>query len=417
MPSNRPTFHLALMVALPVTFFQQGVDAAEWVAEPSVMLREEYNDNYRLTSTDPDKVWKTSLDPRLKLSRRTEVWDVNATGRIRADYFSGEDGLDTVDNFLDIGAKRTLQRGSFGAALRQANDTTLQNEILDIDTGITVQQIDRTQRSASVTGQYMLLETTAIEGSVGFSTVDYDEGEQFGLLDYDYFTPTLRVIRHLDQKTQVFGVLSHSRVRYDNASDLESKTDSLQLGATYEITETWKVNGSVGSRRTRSSETLPIAVERPGFEILYPDVYDIEFVPRDSESSGLVYNASIDRKFETGRVTVSAMSAVTPSAIGTDTESTQIDLRGIRDFTAQLSAALAVNYYRSEAVGGAVSRANTDRFRVSPSVNWRLDRDLILSAGYVFTRVERGTTSTGDADSNAVYVSLGYAWPRIAVSR
>lgn len=417
MPSNRLAYHLALAAALPATSIHQQANAAEWVAEPSVTLRQEYNDNYRLTSTDPDKVWKTTLDPRLRLSRRTELWDVNATGRIRADYFSGEDELNTVDNFLDAGAMRKLERGSVGASFSHANDTTLQNEVLDVDTGVTVQQIDRTRRGATLIAQYMLLETTSIEGSVGFQTVEYDDGARYGLLDYDYFTPTLRVVRYLDQKTQVFGVVSHSKVSYDNASDLESKTDSLQLGAAYDISETWKVNGSVGSRRTSTSETLPIAVERPGFEVLYPDVYDIEFVPRDSESSGVVYNASIDRKFETGHVTLSAMSSVTPSATGTDTESTQVNLSGTRDFTAQLSGALAVNYYRSEAVGGAVSRANTDRFRVSPSVNWRLDRELTLSAGYVFTRVERGTTSTGDADSNAVYVSVGYAWPRIAVSR
>lgn len=416
MSKNRPTFRLALAI-LPASLIAKGADAAEWVAEPSVKLREEYNDNYRLTGTDQDKVWKTTLDPRLKLSRRTEVWDVNASGRIRADYFSGDDELNTVDNFLDIAAKRTLQRGSFGATVSQANDTTLQNEVLDVDTGVTVQQIDRTQRSATATAQYMLLETTAIEGSVGFSTVDYEEGEQFNLLDYDYFTPSLRLVRHLNQKTQIFGLLSHSRVRYDNVSDLESKTDSLQIGAAYEISETWTVNGSIGSRRTRTSQSIPVAVERPGFEILFPYIYDITYVPRDSESSGLVYNARVDREFETGRLSLNAMMSVTPSATGTDTESTRIELLGTRNLTTQLSATLAVSYYQSEAVGGAVSRANTDRFRVAPSVDWRLDQDLTLSAGYMFTRVERDIASAADADSNAVYVSLGYAWPRTAVSR
>lgn len=417
MPTNHSPFYCALVVALPAAFMVLDVHAAQWAAEPSVTLREEYNDNYRLSSNDPDKVWKTTLDPRLTLSRRTEIWDLSAAGRIRADYFSGADGLNTVDNFLDVGAKRRLERGLFAATITQANDTTLQNEVLDIDTGVTVQQVDRTRRGLNLTANYMLLETTAVEGSIGFSTVDYDDGEQFNLLDYDYLTPTLRLIRHLDQKTQIFGILSHSRVRYDNASDLESKTDSLQLGAAYEITETWKVNGSIGSRRTRTSETIPVAVVRPGFEILYPDVYDIRYMPRDSESSGLVYSGSLTRQFETGELRLNATQSVTPSATGTDTESTRIDLLGNHDFTAQLSATMAVSYFQSEAVGDGTSRANNDRFRISPSLRWRVDREVTVSAGYIFTQVQRGFANADDVDSNAVYVSVGYAWPQFAVSR
>ncbi len=308
---------LALAAALTASL---GVDAAEWVAEPSVNLREEYNDNIRLTSADHDSVWGTILDPRLKLSRRSDLWDVNASGRLRASRYTGQSELDTIDNFFDVAAKRKLERGSLDASASQINDTTLQNEVLDFDTGLTVTQIDRTQRNLRLAGEFMFTEATWMEAPVDYDTLEYDGGTQYGLLDYTYLTPGLRVIHQLDPQTQVFGILNRSKVDYDTTTELESTTDSLQLGAAYDITETWKVSGSVGSRRTSTSSLVPTAVPRPGLEFLFPFIYDIAYVPRDSESTGLVYDASLTRKFETGSLSLSANRSVTPGSTGTDTE-------------------------------------------------------------------------------------------------
>ena len=44
------------------------------------------------------------------------------------------------------------------------------------------------------------------------------------------------------------------------------------------------------------------------------------------------------------------------------------------------------------------------------------DEDMRLSAGYSRTRIERGVSGY-TADSNMVYINLGYSWPKISVSR
>jgi len=46
------------------------------------------------------------------------------------------------------------------------NDTTLQNEELDFDTGVTVRQIDRTRRSLRLGGEYMFTETNWLDASL-----------------------------------------------------------------------------------------------------------------------------------------------------------------------------------------------------------------------------------------------------------
>lgn len=387
--------------------------AAEWVAEPSVSLRGEYNDNIRLTTAEHDAVWGLILHPKLALSRRTELWDLSATGRVRGAAYEGQDGLNTVDNFLDIAAKRQLERGSLEASAGLAYDTTLQTEFLDLDTGLVVNQIDRTRKELRVAGSYILTEATWVEGALGYSTIEYDGGEIYGLLDYDYLTPSLTLIHQLDARVKVFTVLSHSRVDYERADQLESKTDSMQIGGSYDLSERWKLNGSIGARRTSTSNVVP--VERPGFEIFYPFIYDL--ADRESETTGLVYNAALSRSFETGNISLNATRSITPSSTGTDTDTTSVSINADRRFNAKLSGRLAVSYFQSESVGNTRTLADRERYRVEPSLSWSLDRDLRLSTGYSYTHVSRGSAGAGTADNNAVFVSLGYYWPRMAVSR
>lgn len=391
--------------------------AAEWVAEPYVFVRGEYDDNFRLTNLPHDDVWGLIADPRLKLSRRSELWDFSASGRVRAANYIGEDRLNTVDNFFDASAKRRLERGSVEASASLINDTTLQNEFLDFDTGLTVFNIDRSQRELRLAGEYLFTETDWVEASIAYSKLDYKDGERYGFLDYDYLTPSLRLIHQYNPQTQVYGILSHSKVDYDIATDLESTTNSLQLGVAYDITETWNVSASVGSRRTETSSLVPTAVPRPGLEFLFPFIYDVVFVNRDSESNGLVYDATLSREFETGSLKLSASQSVTPSSNGTDAETTIINLDGTYAIDAKLSAGLAVSYYQSSTVGDIRTRADNDRYRIAPTLTWRLDEELSLNTGYTYTRIQREALTGEAADSNAIFVSLGYVWPRMSVSR
>lgn len=411
-PSRLSAGPLAVLAAVTLN-----ASAAEWLAEPSITARAEYNDNIRLTTVEHDDVWGLIVDPKLKLSRRMELWDASASTRLRAERYEGQDGLNTVDNFFDVALARRFERGGLDVSAALAKDTTLQNESLDLDTGLTIDQIDRTRRDLRIAANYMFTEATWLEATVDYSTVEYDDGERYGLLDYDYLTPGLRLIHQLDPKTQVFAVLSHAKVDYDTASELESKTDSLQLGAVYEFTERWKLSGSIGSRRTRTSQLVPTLVPVPGFEFFFPLFSTTELLPRDSESTGLVYNATLTRKFETGNLDLNATRSVTPSSTGTDTDTTAVTLTANRRFTTKLSGRLAVSYFQSETVGETRTTADRDRYRVGPSLSWQLDEDLLLHGGYTYTHLSRTSGGSDAVDSNVAFISLGYTWPRMSASR
>jgi long-subunit fatty acid transport protein len=132
-----------------------------------------------------------------------------------------------------------------------------------------------------------------------------------------------------------------------------------------------------------------------------------------------VYDFKLTRKFETGSVSLIAAQTVSPRSTGVDNETTRVSLQGRRSFSAKLSGALAVSYIRATRVTDVQTQqaGSTDRYRIAPSLSWQLDRDLVLGAGYTYTSIDRGTATDAEADSNVAFVSLGYTWPRMAVSR
>lgn len=412
-PHRRHAFTLLILLACssPPAF------TAEWSITPSVNLRQEYNDNIRLTHRPHDSVWGTKLTPRLELRRATEIWDVSANGRVRSAWYHGQDGLDTTDSFLDGAIKRRFERGSWDIRASLANDTTLQDETVDLDTGLTTAQIDRTQKSIALSSQYMFNEISWLQASLEYRQVTYDDGERYGLLDYDYAMPSLQIVHQLTPKAQIYSTLVYSKVDYDVSSALESETSSLSIGTKYNINKLWTVNGSIGARRTDTSQFVLDAVPRPGFEALYPLIFDVVSLPRDSSTTGVVYDASLSRKLETSTLTLSASQSINPSSTGTDTESTSATLSGNHQFTAKLSGYLAVNFLRSTTVGDIDTRNDYTRMRISPSLSWRIDRGFILDTGYTYTRIKRETSNNTETDSNVAYISINYVWPKIATSR
>jgi len=201
------------------------------------------------------------------------------------------------------------------------------------------------------------------------------------LNDFDTLTPGLSLVHQFNQQTQVFGTLSHSETQYDDLTDTESKTDNLQLGVVYDITETWQARASAGRQRSNTNQRISTAIPRPGFEFLFPFVYDIVDVTRDYESTGTIYDARITRKFETGSLGLSASQSAEPSSSGVVEERTRINLNGDYRFSTKLSARLVASYGKSSTLAaGAIRRARNQMrtaIGIAPSLtciwtrNWR----------------------------------------------
>ena len=121
------------------------VVAAEWSIEPSISLREEYNDNIRFTTSPHPGVWYSRISPSLKLSSKTEVSEVSGLAQLNLNQYACDPQVENRnDKFLTLFTRLESERNTWAMNGSYIQDSTSESE--RANTGVVHQT--RTQRSA-----------------------------------------------------------------------------------------------------------------------------------------------------------------------------------------------------------------------------------------------------------------------------
>ena len=414
---------LSLLMGLSLPVF-----AAEWSAEPTVSLRNGYNDNIRLTTGDRDSVWETGVTPAVKFGVAKENQGLfgNADVSIRR-FYGGSDAnssslLDREDYHLRVDSYHRTERNEFGADIAVTQDSTLDSE-LD-ETGQVIE--DRATRLSTALGPRwtrVLNEKTKLNLVYRYNRVDYsDEVGANSLVEYDYHTASASLVRNLTPLTQ--GTLSTSFSRYEPETGLDSDTYAIQAGITRQHSETLSTSWLAGRRQTNSDTLIPTGFcvgADPGASfpkctggIPVQTGTDTD----ETNNTGATYAASITKLLEKDTLGASLTRQATPSGDGELLDTTRLALTGEHRFTETLRSNLTVEYYTRDTIVNASAQPETgDRnfFRIRPSLTWQWQREWLLAGEY---RYAENDTNNGDtATQNAVYLTLTYRPTKIFTSR
>ena len=189
---------------------------------------------------------------------------------------------------------------------------------------------------------------------------------------------------------------SNNPVHIDFTTDDDNYNLSWQMS--YQWTELWSIDGSLGYRRLDSERTDTIGN-----------------VTTD-RSSGASYNFSATRTGELNNVTVELSKQLSPSSDGNVSEYERIAVLWGRQLSEQWSLNLSTSYQESTSAStnDDTKRKNLD---FSPSLNWRFSPIMSLNLGYTFRKQEQEGSINQDVESNGLSVSLNYNWDGIRVSR
>jgi len=140
-----------------------------------------------------------------------------------------------------------------------------------------------------------------------------------------------------------------------------------------------------------------------------------------SQDSGSVYNANLEKQFETAHLTVTASRSLNPTGNGQQAITDFVSFNLSRPFTAKLTGYLAAdgynyNYRISSRTGGVPPAGDYRLYHIGPSFYWRTAPEWNLDGGYRYTYIRREVETTA-ATSNLLYLTLTYQWPKISVSR
>lgn len=372
------------------------------------MLREEYNDNINLTATPHNSVWGTILTPSVKFAKSTEVSQTSASVIYNINRYSGQTGLDRIDQFYVFNSNYKTERDVWAGDFSYTRDSTLASELSQ--TGIVLTRAQHKLLTLTPSWTRALSEQTSLKLSYQFNNSSYDGGAASGLVDYTYHTAEADWLYQANEKNQLSLSASYSRFQTAGAN-YTANTVGLQAGLTHGFSETLQGTVVLGVNQTRStvkSTSLQFVPVPPFFVSVVNTATTSNLVP--------VLSAQLTKQFESGSINLSASRQLVPTGNGSLVETNRLGLGATRSFNEKLTGSANAAVYRSRYIGSAVVAPNSLYYQADFSLGWQMSEHWKLDSGYRYARSAYQNNSVAPV-SNLVYANIRYDWQKISVSR
>ena len=136
----------------------------------------------------------------------------------------------------------------------------------------------------------------------------------------------------------------------------------------------------------------------------------------NSVDRGSVYDTALEKQFEAGNLRLGYNRDVSTSGNGVQVETNALSLALQRSLDVRNSLFFNTSAYRIQSLETALS--NTDRryYQAEPGWRWRCAETCSMELSYRYTYLNYLNTSAS-AKSNALILSLSYAWTKLYISR
>jgi len=390
---------VVMLVAMHLLY--SGSALAElWRFSPSLTLEGRYDDNIRLRTIPHNDVAGLLLKGQLGFSRLTEVGGV--TGRLHLDLseYRGDNELnDNNENlYLTFASHHNTELNKFSILGSFKSDTTLRKfdavdapdegdvdiPESDIDDGIVSVDIRRNILKISPSLEYKFTERTSLNAVLGYVDVSYQDNQVgSGLFDHDQSSLNAGITHSLNERDSFNTSLGYKFFQSPDNANNQADSYDFTLGYSRSFSEIMSGRIDVGVNYTQQESNLG-----------------------NRDISGYVLRVNLKRKTEQKRFNLSFSHDLTPSGSGFITESNQLKLRMIHNFSKRLSGSVNFVYTDRDPVNSSQSKADK-YFAFQPRLNWKFDRWWKLSAGYQFRSKENGN-DVEKAESNAVFLSISH---------
>jgi len=390
--------------------------AAEWSITPTLGFGGQYSDNIFLSATNPNNVTGNTITPEVKFNRINPNSAASIGARAQFTQYS-DDNIDDADvQYLTFNSRyRAQQRSTWrinGTFRRDTTITTARNvdelidnsvidEItgepididIDTDTGLVEVEVRRNRLNLDPSWQYTLTERTSLQFGYRLLDVYYANAEGTDLVDYRRHSLDATLSRKLTQNDNLGMKIVLAQYK---APDTDTASDNYSLYTNYGHIFQQDLKGDI-SLGYRDTSTTTGAV--------------------DDNSGGVVLNIGINKKqTKLTSYNISLKRDINASGFGRVIQSDQINVRVNTRLTPRLSATLRANAFENNTLEGDITSVDRVYYSVEPSLRWLMTRDWAIDGSYRYRRQKRELDSD-PADSNSIYVSLSYTWPKIAASR
>jgi hypothetical protein len=402
-----------VFVVLTWLLFPTPGKAAEWSAEPSIRARGEYNDNRLLTTQPHDTVKGMEVAPKLGLSVRSDIWEINGGAELTRVRYRGDSDLDSDDQSFSLASWYKTERSQWGLSGAKSKTSILNDRQIDVNTGLTQVQRVQDARSISPSWSWDMTELTQLKLSYAVSDVSYANGESLGFYDYRSQTVTSRITRQFSQQNSGLIDVGYSFFRVPKTG-VESRSTSVRAGFIRIFSEDSSGSLTAGLRQTATFVPggLPTYAYDKNGAIFQTGVSTAQH----ADSTSPVYNASLERLMNNVRVSITLRRALDPGSNGNQAKTDYFGLNLERPLSARFTAYLSTYAYKVSTITSTISGTDRKLYQVEPRVRWKWTPELSVDTAYRFTHLKRASEDSA-AKANAVYLTLVYQWQKISISR
>lgn len=367
--------------------------AEKWYFEPVVSLRLSFDDNVRLSPTNEEEDFSTLLVVDSHFGVRTEVSDIKFQVRLDAQRYQDLDDLNTNDIKLGMQSTYQMELNRFGLDLIYESDDSRNTEVGS--TGLVQTNSQRELISFSPNWQRQLSERALVFANYNYSDIEYDG---IGRVNYWADSASIGFRYALSEKTSLQTSMNASRYEAESISS-EYQTYGLRAGFTHQFTETFSSGLTVGLTHTESD-------------------YLVGMNPASASDNSWQLDASLKKQFQVMDVSATFSITEAPGSQGRLLRNEALKLSFNRKLSERLAFSVAGTVYRNESAGGIVNTADSRTYySLEPRLRWKATRWWTVIGSYRYRNQEYTETGNGSAESNALFITAQYTWPREIVSR
>jgi len=369
-----------------------------------------YNSNLLLNSGN-NEVFGYWVTPAVKFKGATEVLDVE--GETRADFvhYLGDQDREYTNMYFPLRASYRSDRHVLGFEGGFTRDNTLRGELQQ--TGLVLGFTQRSMWTAVPTWRIGITEQLSWQSRYQFIDARYQEGQRFGLANYQVHGVTAGPTYHVTELDEIHVNGEYTVVRIPTAG-LESTYYGAQGGWTHDFGH--EVIGSIsgGGRLVNSTQDLPAIPGALG--ILLGRTTDNSVT---SHEVVWVYRGSLRKQFERSMIQIDGSREINPSGFGRLLQTDRVGGSFSHNLTETLTASFDGALYFVSGIGTTGNSRTLQRtrfFSVTPSISWKFAQWWSIDVSYTY-----GERSVADLDqrnsANSTFIMLTYAGEKWSVSR
>jgi len=426
---------IVLNVLIISVLSSSALQAAEWKLEPSVGIRTQYNDNVGLRTEANNPVGSTgyTLDPKIKLAAEEQnLWNLSLSTRGKVTRYQDLRDADSDNVYVDLGSGWQTER-----VMLRFNASLTRNTNFDDDydtesplAGLTDDKTKRKTITFSPSVRWNWSQTSVAIFSINTTDISYDEVISTNLRDYTNDSVSFQAYWQVFERHSLGYTVSYSEQETPEVN-YSSDTTVLNIDYTYNLNQRSDLKFSLGGRSVDSFSASRF------IGCTFTDAFGSTFVPAGSETScpvipfiivipeftedvrskdnGLVINLSYSNQTERVSNIFNVARNIIPSSTGSTQEQRSVNYKFSFKNTERFTSSLLLDGSEAETIGGGDSSYDRTRYRIEPSIYYKLSRDWGLSFKYSY--INQNLTNTDqDSTSNAVYINLLLNWPKLATT-